>query len=339
MPTNALFIVGNSRSGTTMLGRILGTHQEVHTFHELHYFDSVAPAAKYDSQAVLSKVDCLKAINTLFVRERNGLYAVDNGDEFAQEANTVLEGLESYTFAELYSAFIKFETCVNGKSIPCKQSPYYLSYVEEIDRNITNAKYIYLGRDPRAVALSQKNRWRRNSLSGAKHPLVKEVLRSWANYHPYITSKIWVGCELKAEQFSGKKNFKVVRYEDLVSEPERTLKDLCSWLGIEYESNMIAIPFVGSSTRSDQSKTLGVDKSRKDAWRNGGLSNTELYVIQKVAGAEMSNAGYEPIAIKRNYLLLGLSFLSGIGKAVLSVVLNIHRSKNIITLLKRRLNR
>ena len=33
-----LFVVGNSRSGTTMMGRILGNHPDVFTFGELHFF-------------------------------------------------------------------------------------------------------------------------------------------------------------------------------------------------------------------------------------------------------------------------------------------------------------
>lgn len=36
-----IFIVGNSRSGTTMMGRILGNHTDVFTFHELHFFEQL----------------------------------------------------------------------------------------------------------------------------------------------------------------------------------------------------------------------------------------------------------------------------------------------------------
>jgi hypothetical protein len=32
-------IVGNSRTGTTMLGRILGRNSAIHTFSELHFFE------------------------------------------------------------------------------------------------------------------------------------------------------------------------------------------------------------------------------------------------------------------------------------------------------------
>ncbi|WP_263786843.1 sulfotransferase [Salinibacter grassmerensis] len=35
------FVVGSSRSGTTMMGRILGRHPAVYTFHELHFFEQM----------------------------------------------------------------------------------------------------------------------------------------------------------------------------------------------------------------------------------------------------------------------------------------------------------
>jgi len=43
-----IFIVGNSRSGTTMLGRVFGLHSQVHTFAELQYFENVISSDEMD---------------------------------------------------------------------------------------------------------------------------------------------------------------------------------------------------------------------------------------------------------------------------------------------------
>ena len=36
-----IFVVGSSRSGTTMMGRILGNHKDIFTFNELHFFGAI----------------------------------------------------------------------------------------------------------------------------------------------------------------------------------------------------------------------------------------------------------------------------------------------------------
>ena len=48
-----IFIVGNSRSGTTMMGRILGNNPNVFTFHELHFFEQLWSTR--DSNRLFSK--------------------------------------------------------------------------------------------------------------------------------------------------------------------------------------------------------------------------------------------------------------------------------------------
>ena len=37
-----IFIVGSSRSGTTMMGRIINNNEDVFTFNELHFFSRIS---------------------------------------------------------------------------------------------------------------------------------------------------------------------------------------------------------------------------------------------------------------------------------------------------------
>ncbi len=39
--THQIFVVGSSRSGTTMMGRILDKHPSIFTFRELHFFGTI----------------------------------------------------------------------------------------------------------------------------------------------------------------------------------------------------------------------------------------------------------------------------------------------------------
>lgn len=333
-----VFIVGNSRSGTTMLGRILDNHSAIHMFKELHFFDGIAPASKFTFTEKISYEKAAMTLRRLFRHERDGLYAKDD-NKYLKDSEAVLKNMQSISYPVLFSSFINYETRLNGKSIACKQTPYYLSYIPEISLNMENVYFIYLVRDPRAVALSQKNRWRRNKLSNAKNPVFKEVLRSWANYHPFITSKIWVNCERKANSYAERENFRKVSYEQLVNDPKNIIQDLCRWLDIKFEPNMIEIPFIGSSVKTDQTHKTGTDKSRINAWKDSnGLTSTEISIIQKVARAEMDELGYEIEPVKISVFEFIYSSLLLFVKSILSIALNIYRSGNPFILLKRRLN-
>ena len=57
-----IFIVGNSRSGTTLLSRILSNHDKVFSFKEIHFFEKIVNYKKdksiqyNESKEILSKL-------------------------------------------------------------------------------------------------------------------------------------------------------------------------------------------------------------------------------------------------------------------------------------------
>ena len=58
-----IFIVGCSRSGTTMMGRILGKNPSVFTFRELHFFGTLWTQA---SNQELTKNEQIELLSKLF---------------------------------------------------------------------------------------------------------------------------------------------------------------------------------------------------------------------------------------------------------------------------------
>lgn len=98
----------------------------------------------------------------------------------------------------------------------------------------------------------------------------------------------------------------IVRYEDMVTQPEAMLHKICGFLSETYESQMLNIKFSNSSDINSQG---GIYSKSVGSWK-GKLSQEEVWIAQKLAGTEMKAYGYELENIKANHLKLMLLFLS-----------------------------
>ena len=114
-----------------------------------------------------------------------------------------------------------------------------------------DAVVINIVRDPRDVLLSQKNKWHRRFLGARNIPLT-EAIRAWANYHPYTIARLWVAAVRTAMRYVGHPRFVSIRYEDLLKQPEETIRSLCSVTGLAFTEEMLDVPQVGSSTGMDK---------------------------------------------------------------------------------------
>ena len=143
-----IFITGNSRSGTTMMSRILGNHEEVFSFQELHFFDEQLQSKEITNEGAIKLYAKLCSI------QRNGYFGNHSTEPFYEEAKNALGELNDFSEIEVYKKFIFDETKRNHKSIPCKQTPQNIFSLNEILANFNDARVVVMVRDPREVLLS-----------------------------------------------------------------------------------------------------------------------------------------------------------------------------------------
>jgi hypothetical protein len=333
-----IFIVGSSRSGTTMLGRIFGNNSKVYTFGELHFFENLVDIETIINRHALKLTKQIELLERLLTTSREGLFSTVISGKYHKDIESILKQSEGNDAVSLYKAFLLYETERNGKKIPCEQTPRYLFYAKEILDLFPEAKIINMVRDPRDVLLSQKNKWRRRFL-GARNIPPTEAIRAWANYHPYIIARLWRGAIRMAMQLEGHPRFISIRFEDLLRHPEEVIKHLCDFVGIEFEKNMLHVPQVGSSLKEDRPNKFGVDSERACAWQKGGLTSIEVVICQKVALEEMEGFGYLPVQMNapkiKYYITMGKFLLKG----MISFFLNLKRTKNLRETIRRRLAR
>ena len=64
---------------------------------------------------------------------------------------------------------------------------------------------------------------------------------------------------------------KIVKFEDLLVDSENVIKDICKFLQIDFQKEMLRVPLVGSSTVNDAKSKFQFDQSKINKWEKGGL--------------------------------------------------------------------
>ena len=335
-----LFVVGNSRSGTTMMGRILGNHPDVFTFGELHFFGQLwSPAA----DSIIDVSEAEKLVSKLLCLQREGYRTHGNSQSFLEEARSFCKVFSNnpITPEGIFSKFLLHEAHLNGKSIPCDQTPRNIFYVNEILKSYPDCRIINMIRDPRDVLLSQKQKWKRRFLGGSDMP-IKESFRDWINYHPITISKIWNSAVRAGDRSVCNERMISIYFENLLVNPEDTVSRICDFIGIKYTSEMLQVPQVGSSVNTDRPEQMGINPKRAGEWdknrlKESQLNSAELYFCQKINKELMKKHNFKPISFFPNLMLLLVYLFSFPVKLIMAFISNLDRIKNIRETLRRRL--
>ena len=246
------------------------------------------------------------------------------------------------TPAALFSAFLCREAAQNGKSIPCDQTPRNVFYIEDILRFYPQAKVINMIRDPRDVLLSQKRKWKRRFLGGTDMPL-RETFRDWINYHPITMSRIWHTAVSAADRFADSDKVMSVYFEELLAQPQGTVRQVCDFADIGYADTLLQVPQVGSSSGADKPTQLGINPTRANSWQKGSgsgepaLSSAEIYLCETLNSPLMKKHNYSIVSRRPNPVRLAIDVLSFPMKLTAAFLCNLDRMKNIRETLKRRI--
>ncbi len=204
-----IFLVSPPRSGSTLLARMLGAHSKVAGGPEPHVMTPLAHLGYYErvDAAPYDPVIAQEGIRELVARLPHG-----EGD--------YLEACRAYADA-IYRRFLETRA---GRTHVLDKTPAYALSLPFIARVYPRARYVVLTRTPLAVLTSQAHSFFDGNFAEAVR--LSPVLE---RYVPAIATFLR---ERPALIFH-------VRYEDLVAEPERWMREICAFLGLPFEPKMI----------------------------------------------------------------------------------------------------
>lgn len=264
-----VFIGGCARSGTTMLGSMLGAHSTCLVLPESQFILDLlrSPLAEpFDAEAVGAR---------LVEHFRFKTWGVDIRPPEGAEAVAIASYRELIEwFVARYGALV--ERPERERWI--EHSPWNTQFAPTLFDLFPEARLIHLVRDGRAVAASiMRVEWGPNEIHFAA---------------PWWAHRLAFG--LAAESHYGPERARRVRYEDLVLDPEGTLRDLCEFLGLEFEPAMLAADGLRvPDYTSGWHKLVGSkpDPARLEAWRRD-LTPRQIEIFESITGELSTYLGY-----------------------------------------------
>ena len=288
-----VFIVGTSRSGTSMLREMLSRQSSIWIVRETHYFDDLRPRlgprasrpAHGEDRARCERY-FLTLMHSTYGQEGQIASRLDETQALSAEAERLGGTPDAY-----FAAFCRLRARAKGKDRWGEKTPRHVYRIPEILSAFPSAQVVCLVRDPRGMIASYRD-WKRKTPTGESREELRDRQRIQKSYNVVLQALLWrsaMQASLRAARRYGPERVRLQSYEALVVDPERELGQLCGWLDLEYEAAMLAIPVVHSSYA--ESAAAGVSTAPIDRWRNK-LSPGEVKVIESACGSLMTRLGY-----------------------------------------------
>jgi len=298
-----IFIVGTPRSGTTLMARILGRHSRLFMPGETHYFDDVFSRAAQlgDPGDGMVRLEIARRLHNIYDRyyEQPDQRRISRLYPVVQDLAAALDGCTSYGM--ILDRFMSLQMQAEGKSRWGNNAPRDLFSVKEIREFFPDARLVVCVRDIRAFLYSYKGKWKVTSGAGEQ-----QVIRLRKLYHPVVSSYLWKSSMHQLsilDDLVPPADRIIVRYEDLVSDPEGTVRKICATIEEDYEPDMLVVDGHNSSTATE---TRGIFVSSVDLWKSE-LSREEIAISQNIAGSLLSRLGYDEFPVHASRMkLLGL---------------------------------
>lgn len=296
-PDRLLFIGGHRKSGTSMVRDLFDGHAEVICYPpDLTVFYAYFPQFLKDHQ----DIDALKArLERIVVRELELSYEASNVplpapiDDFRTQFFTGLDSLEKLVdMKEITSRIYQtFRNWAGDKSSDNKLNILKETTIEVYYDQFANwfpqSQFLQIMRDPR------------DNYAALKAGVEKKYKKYGEDEHVTLMSLLnRLGTSLKMglinQEKYDTKNYHIEKFENITSSPEKTMKDLCQWLGLSFDPKLLQPSKLGQPTKGnnfDGKDFSRISNSHVNAWKQR-ITEEEAKVIEFYLGDLMEQYGY-----------------------------------------------
>ena len=296
----ACFGAGQAKSGTTLLMALLDGHPQLLVLpEETAYFPTALN--KYGSRGRRAQFDYLakEALSRILF---GGPTEWEKADYTHFPHGEFRERFETAAFSPANAKrdllVIMMEAYAVTLRIPLdsivrwvEKTPANRRFIPQIFQRFPRAKILLTLRDPRAILAAQ---------------IALEKTRRTREFSIYYCVSHWLqAAELALRARAGELPALTTRYEDLVADPETTMKRVCDFLGISFDRRIVLRPtkvgkhWGGNSATEREFSAITAERAK--SWRKE-LSEDEIGWVEWHCRDLMEPLGYEP-QVSRRFLL------------------------------------
>lgn len=274
------FIIGNPRSGTSLLRLMLNNHPLISVPPECGFV--VWLHEKYKEESFLDKNVVENFITDVMKSRKFETWGVDR------------ETIESFVLSRSFQQYKEIASAIYfafalkiGKSpaLIGDKNNYYIKHIETLKEIFNSPKFIFIVRDGRDVACSYRELSLKN-ISSIYAPNIPSSLELMANEWAVNNSLILK--ELNEQSL-------FVSYEDLVSDTSQTLGRICSFLNVVFSESMLEYYEHNDEPLEFlqwKSKTLEKPDAGNVGKYKNILTHDEVMLFESLAGETLSAFGY-----------------------------------------------
>ncbi|MDZ7696603.1 MAG: sulfotransferase [Deltaproteobacteria bacterium] len=203
---------------------------------------------------------------------------------------------QSCSAEDFIGRFMTEYAVISGKKRWVEKTPANVLHLERIFSFWPKAYFVYVVRDPRDVYSS--------------------VCRAGKWTEPDIFAKLWIkfiNAYEKAKKVVPPRSIMEVKYEELVLEPEKTMRDVLDFVGESWEKGVARFlgepkdfervrKFTGKSSTTLEQLSRPLVKNRIGAWRNELENEKDLLKLEEI----IKNMGFYDTWVAYQY---SISFL------------------------------
>lgn len=257
---------------------MLSSHNELVIPPETHFFNSCQHLKKEFQQAQQKELFRKKLIDFWYDRKTRIRDIGLSKKEVLREAKK----LDICDPVDLFTLQLTLYRINRGKKIVGEKTPRHMLQISEILESYPSAKIITLFRDPRAKAYSEIK-------APFGSPSVQISTNRWRKY---------VRVHERFEKQLPSNQYMMIRYTDMITDTEETLKKICNFLGVRFEEQMLNYyerdeTGFAEGEKSWKKQTLKpIQKNKNHEWKSG-LRNWQISLIEDSAGEYLQKMNYQ----------------------------------------------